>query len=156
MKRKVRPLSNKAITHNSGDDLWNYLYYGVRLPNMDYDDLVAEEESDWFDEGIKWIQSELIDGEMYEVMDNPTYIFTSIGRFANIKYQTFRRLTLQCHTIQGNRGCGVFSMTKEVRDRWGIDLVYDDLPKEAKDLITHSIRTTQIKGKIGRPRKETI
>ena len=141
MKRKVKPLSNKAIAHNSGDDLWNYLYYGVKLPNTDYEDSVVEEESDWYEEGLKWIESELIDGEMYAVMDNPVYVYTSIGRFANIKYKSFRRLTLQCHSISGNRSGGAFSMTKEVRNRWGIELEYDKLPKESKDLITLSIRT---------------
>jgi len=133
-RRQVpKPLSNETIVHNSGEDLWNYLFYGTKLENCDD---TSSDVSDWYDEGIRWILDELLDGEMYEVVeDNPVYVYTSLGRFANIKSKGWRHLNLQCHSIAGNMTGGAFSMTKLVKERWGIELKYDTLHKESKKWI---------------------
>ena len=133
--RRPKHLSNDMVVHNSGDALWNYLFYDTKLDY--YDSVAEEEESDWYDEGVKWIESELLDGEMYKVMDNdPVYAFTSCGRHANIKSQNWKRLNLQCHVIAGNMRGGAISITKLVRDAWGLDITYHSVPQEARDLIS--------------------
>ena len=108
----------------------------TQLSKMSEESDVSSDVSDWYDEGIQWILDELIDGEMYEIMeDNPVYAYTSLGRFANIKSKGWRTLNLQCHTIAGNMTGGAFSMTKIVKERWGIELNYDTLHKESKKWI---------------------
>ena len=92
---------------------------------------------------VKIEDVELVEGEEYLLNDNPAYFITSIGRFGNLKYKAFRKLTLQCHSISGNRSGGAFSMTKEVRDHWGIELTYDTLHPAAKELVTISLRNKQ-------------
>ena len=139
IQRKVKTLSNNAIVWNDGQDLWDYLFHGTKLKN--FEEVV--EESEWLEEGIEWLKSQLVEGEEYLLNDNPVYFITSIGRFGNLKYQAFRKLTLQCHSISGNRSGGAFSMTKEVRDHWGIELTYDTLHPAAKDLVTISLRNKQ-------------
>ena len=146
--RKPKPLSNETIVHNSGEDLWNYLFYGTKL---DFYDESQSDESDWYDEGIKWLEDELLDGEMYQIVEeNPVYAYTSLGRFANIKYQAFRKLNLQCNSIAGNMTGGAFSMTKLVKQRWGIELNYETLHEEAKKHVHIRLMSKQMKENHGK------
>ena len=137
--REIR-LTEKELIHNDGGDIWNYMFYeNARLP---YRQKEQEEEidlDDWYESGLEWLTDELLDGEIFEVLeDNPTYAFTSMGRHANLRKKSFKALTLQGNTIAGNMTGGAFSMSKLVKDRWNITLVYTTLPYEC----TKYIKTT--------------
>lgn len=150
-----KELSDYTIIHNSGQDLWDYLFEGQSLKNFEE----VEEDSPWFDEGIEWLMDELLDGEMYEhYEDNQMYVYTSMGRLGNIKRKAWKRVTLESNTIQGNVTGGAISVTKVVRNRWGIKLEYDKLPKEVtKNIHINRPKQERPEGskKLGRPRKDT-
>ena len=138
-----KELNDEMILYNSADDLWAYLFYGNKLPNM-----FSSEAPEWFDDGIEWITGELLRGEIFaEWPGNQNYIFTNLGRFGNIKKKSFNKMNLQCHTICGNITGGAFSMTKMVRDEWGIELKYETLHPESKKLV--NIRLLPAKKKKG-------
>ena len=137
--REIR-LTEKELIHNDGGDIWNYMFYeNARLP---YRQKEQEEEidlDDWYESGLEWISEELLDGEIFEVLeDNPTYAFTSMGRHANLRKKSFKALTLQGNSIAGNMTGGAFSMSKLVKDKWNIDLHYTTLPYD----VTKHIKTT--------------
>lgn len=130
MKREIKPLTDYAIIHNSGQDLWDYLFEGQRLKNFEE---VKEEEETWYDEGIQWLTDELCKGEVFQVLEeNETYAVTSMGRLANLKRKTFKALVMECHSIQGNITGGAVSVTKMVKEIWNIDLKYENLPVEVQ------------------------
>lgn len=136
--REIR-LTEKEIIYNSGDELWNYMFYEIKLPYRQSEQEGDNELDDWYETGLEWISDELLDGEIFEVIeDNPTYAFTSMGRHANLKKKSFKALTLQGNSIAGNMTGGAFSMSKMVKDRWDIDLDYTTLPYEC---VKH-IKTT--------------
>ena len=137
--REIR-LTEKELIHNDGGDIWNYMFYeNARLP---YRQKEQEEEidlDDWYESGLEWLTDELLDGEIFEVLeDNPTYAFTSMGRHANLRKKSFKALTLQGNSIAGNMTGGAFSMSKLVKDKWNIDLDYTTLPYD----VTKHIKTT--------------
>jgi len=137
--REIR-LTEKELIHNDGGDIWNYMFYeNARLP---YRQKEQEEEidlDDWYESGLEWLTDELLDGEIFEVLeDNPTYAFTSMGRHANLRKKSFKALTLQGNTIAGNMTGGAFSMSKLVKHRWNITLDYTTLPYD----VTKHIKTT--------------
>ena len=135
-QRITKELTNEQIVWNSGQDLWNYLFEGGRLSHYGDGEEELEEENDWFDEGILWIQEELFDGEVYQVLEeNMMYAFTSMGRYCNLKKKQWRKGSLHCNSIMGNITGGSISLSKMARETWGIELVYDNLPKEVKELI---------------------
>jgi len=137
--QRKKELTNDQIIWNDGQDLWDYLFENGRLKNF-YDDEEKEEDTDWFDEGILWLQDEMYDGEIYQILEeNQQYAFTSMGRYCNIKKKQWRKASLHCHSIMGNITGGSISISKMVRDTWSINLNYDTLPKEIKALI--NIRT---------------
>jgi hypothetical protein len=154
-KREVKPLTDYAIIHNSGQDLWDYLFEGQRLKNFEAEE--EEQDSEWYDEGIQWLTDELYRGEVFQILeDNPVYAITSMGRLANIKRKTFKALVMECHSIQGNITGGAVSVTKMVREIWNIDLKYDNLPAEVQMGIRAKKRGNRPpKGTnpMGRPRK---
>jgi len=136
---KGTKLTHKELIYNSGDELWNYMYYDIKLPyrqsEQEEDDII----DDWYEDGLDWLSDELLDGEVFEVMEeNSQYVLTSLGRHANIKKKSFKALTLQGNSIAGNLAGGAFSMSKRVKERWNIDLDYTKLPYE----VTQHIKTT--------------
>ena len=139
---KELKLSEKEIIYNSGGDLWDYMFENQKLPKI-WVDIDDEEEDvkdmDWYDEGIQWLQDELLDGEIFEIFEDfDIYAFTSLGRHANLKKKNFKALTLQGNTIAGNITGGAFSMSKLVKEKWNINLDYTKLPYEC----TKHIKTT--------------
>ena len=132
-------LTEKEIIYNSGDELWNYMFYEIKLPYRQSEQEEDDELDDWYETGLEWISEELLDGEIFEVLeDNPTYAFTSMGRHANLRKKSFKALTLQGNSIAGNMTGGAFSMSKLVKDKWNIDLDYTTLPYD----VTKHIKTT--------------
>ena len=132
-------LTEKEIIYNSGDELWNYMFYEIKLPYRQSEQEEDDELDDWYETGLEWISEELLDGEIFEVLeDNPTYAFTSMGRHANLRKKSFKALTLQGNSIAGNMTGGAFSMSKLVKDRWNITLDYTTLPYD----VTKNIKTT--------------
>ena len=132
-------LTEKEIIYNSGDELWNYMFYEIKLPYRQSEQEEDDELDDWYEAGLEWISEELLDGEIFEVLeDNPTYAFTSMGRHANLRKKSFKALTLQGNSIAGNMTGGAFSMSKLVKDKWNIDLDYTTLPYD----VTKHIKTT--------------
>ena len=136
---KGTKLTHKELIYNSGDELWNYMYYDIKLPyrqsEQEEDDII----DDWYEDGLDWLSDELLDGEIFEVMvEDSQYAITSLGRHANIKKKSFKALTLQGNSIVGNLGGGAFSLSKKVKERWNIDLDYTKLPYE----VSKHIKTT--------------
>jgi hypothetical protein len=136
--REIR-LTEKEIIYNSGDELWNYMFYEIKLPYRQYEEDEDADLDDWYEVGLEWLSDELLDGEIFEVLeDNPTYAFTSMGRHANLRKKSFKALTLQGNSIAGNMTGGAFSMSKLVKNKWNIDLDYTTLPYD----VTKHIKTT--------------
>ena len=132
-------LTEKEIIYNSGDELWNYMFYEIKLPYRQSEQEGDDELDDWYETGLEWLSDELLDGEIFEVLeDNPTYAFTSMGRHANLRKKSFKALTLQGNSIAGNMTGGAFSMSKLVKNKWNIDLDYTTLPYD----VTKHIKTT--------------
>jgi len=128
-------LTEFQLIHNSGADLWDYLFENQPLKYLG-DEEEYNPDDEWYDDGISWLTSELLDGELFEVWeDNDTYAYTSMGRHANLKRQTFKALTLQGNSIAGNMTGGAFSMSKIVKARWDIQLEYTSLPWECRQYI---------------------
>jgi len=143
--REIR-LTEKELIYNNGDELWNYMFYEIKLPYRQSEQEGDADLDDWYEEGIVWLSDELLDGEIFEVLeDNPTYAFTSMGRHANIKKKAFKALTLQGNSIAGNLAGGAFSMSKRVKERWNIDLDYTKLPYEVKQHIKTTNAAKHIK-----------
>ena len=143
---KGTKLTHKELIYNSGDELWNYMYYDIKLPyrqsEQEEDDII----DDWYEDGLDWLSDELLDGEVFEVMEeNSQYVLTSLGRHANIKKKSFKALTLQGNSIAGNLAGGAFSMSKRVKERWNIDLDYTKLPYEVKQHIKTTNAAKHIK-----------
>ena len=131
-------LTPYQLTHNSGADLWDYLFENQPLKYIGDDDLDSD-GPDWYDEGITWLTDELLDGEIFQVFEDADgFAFTSMGRHVNLKKKTYRKLTLQGNTIAGNMNHGAFSMSKLVKATWNIDLDYKTLPYECTQHITTS------------------
>ena len=131
-------LTQHQLIHNSGGDLWDYLFENQPLKYLGDDELDSD-VADWYDEGISWLTAELLDGEIFQVFEeNETFAFTSLGRHVNLKKQTFRALSLQGNSIAGNMNHGAFSMSKLVKETWNIDLDYRTLPYECTKNITIS------------------
>ena len=133
-------LTEKELIHNSGGDIWNYMFYdNATLPYRQYEEDEDVDLDDWYEDGLEWLSDELLDGEVFEVMvEDIQYAITSLGRHANIKKKSFKALTLQGNSIAGNLGGGAFSVSKKVKQRWNIDLDYTKLPYE----VSKHIKTT--------------
>ena len=134
----MRQLSEKELIHNDGSAIWDYLFESQPLPKTFSDYELSSQDGDWFDEGISWLMEELLDGEVFEHFeDDDKFVYTSLGRHINIKKKKYRALTMQGNSIAGNSNGGAFSMTKMVRERWGIELDYRTLPYEcSKHIVT--------------------
>jgi hypothetical protein len=133
-------LNDKEIIYNNGADLWDYMFENQRLPKVwvETNDNQTEDD-DWYDEGLLWLQDELLDGEIFSVFeDYEIYAYTSLGRHANLKKKNFKAMTLQGNTIAGNITGGAFSMSRMVKEKWNITLDYTKLPYEC----TKHIKTT--------------
>ena len=136
---KELKLNDKELIYNDGGDLWDYMFENQKLPKTWVEEIEGDEDMDWYDEGILWLQDELLDGEIFDIFpDYDIYAFTSLGRHANLKKKNFKAMTLQGNTIAGNITGGAFSMSKLVKERWNIELDYKKLPYEC---IKH-IKTT--------------
>ncbi len=141
---KELKLTDYQLIHNSGNDLWDYIFENGYLKHNGPE--IDGTEDDWYDEGISWITDNLLDGEVFEIFeDNETYAYTSMGRHANIKKKEFRKLNLQGNSIAANKQGGAFSMTKMVKSRWNIDLDYVKLPKEVRDGVHTKNASVRIK-----------
>lgn len=131
-------LTTKALIHNSGLDLWNHFYYNTPINHM-YDeegDSSMNDELAWFTEGMDWMKSELLDNEKWAYYDgDDKIIFTSYGRVGNIKKKQWRIIQYQGSVLTTVVKQGGISVSKIVRNEWGIDIDYDTLPDEVKKTI---------------------
>lgn len=145
-------LTSKQVIHNSGGDLWDFIFEGQTLPKMhfDEDEFTLDNTPDWYDNGIDWITEWLQDDEKWEfIKDSDKIIYTSLGRLANIKTQKFKGTSLQGNTIAGNINAGAISLTKLVRESWDIELTYEGIPKDIRCDINMANAAKWIREKYG-------
>ena len=123
-------LTRTQLVHNSGQDIWDYMFENQPLKYKGNDE-DNEEETAFYDESIDWLVENLLDGEVFEIFkDDTNYAFTSLGRHVNLKKRAFKKLALQGNAICGNIKKGAVSLTKLVKETWDIDLDYKKLPYE--------------------------
>jgi hypothetical protein len=150
MVKKVKSLNNYSLIHNSGLELWEYLFEGQKLKNFEE----CEDDAEWFEEGKEWMKQQLLQGEIFEIYEeNNVYAYTNYGRVANIKRKSFKKITKQSHTFQVNFSGGAISLTKMIKEAFGIILNMDDMPEEIRHLVHVTDRTLNPIGSVGRPRK---
>lgn len=123
-------LTHHQLVHNSGGDLWDYLFENQPLKHLGVKE-EDDEKDEWYEQAIDWLTEQLFDGEVFEVMEeDDRYAYTSLGRHANLKKREFKALQLQGNSICGNMKGGAISFSKLVKNRWNIDLDYKTLPYE--------------------------
>ena len=138
-------LTENQLNHNSGQDIWDYMFENQRLQNW-HDEEPVEENDFWFNDAVDWLTEELLDGEVFECFkDDERYAYTSLGRHANLKRKTFKALQLQGNSICGNMKGGAISFTRLVKERWNIDIDYRTLPYECQMEIKTSNASVAIR-----------
>ena len=138
-------LTHKHLVHNSGEDLWDYMFENQPLKYLGLED-EADENAEWYQDSIDWMTEQLLDGEVFATFtQDERYAYTSLGRHINLKKKRFNALMLQGWTIAGNMQQGAFSMTKLVKSKWDIDLDYRTLPEEVRKPIVTSNASKFIK-----------
>lgn len=145
-------LTSKQIIHNSGADLWDFIFEAQPLSNMHFDDdeLTLDNTPDWYDNGIEWVSEWLLDDEKWNfIKDQDKIIYTSFGRLANIERKRFKGTSMQGNTIAGNINSGAISLTKLVRETWGIELTYEGIPRDVRADINMSNAAKWIREKYG-------
>ena len=145
-------LTSKHIIHNSGADLWDYIFENQPLSKMqfDEDEFTLENTPNWYDDGIDWISEWLGDDEKWSFIENSDkIIYTSYGRLANIERKKFKGTSMQGNTVAGNINKGAISVTKLVRQSWGIQLTYEDIPHDIRGSINLTNAAKWIKDKYG-------
>lgn len=139
----MKRLTNKELIHNSGQDIWDYLFEDVKLPRVYQDPELGDVDLSSF---YSWLDSELIGDEEYEDVEwCDAFIVTSHGRVARKKIdnQCWKGVTLQSAKPFATLGSiltheGVnknIAINKEVEKIWGIKLNYYDLPKEVQSQV---------------------
>ena len=149
----MKELTYEMSLNNSGQDIWDYLFENQPLLRVSYSLLENEE---WYQEGIDWINGELLDGEVWEPLENErteVYILTNYGRFANIKRKSFNGIVNNCNSFQGNMSGGAFSVSKVMMEIFNIKLTLSTMHPEAKKHVT-IIDCTPSGKKRGRPSKQ--
>lgn len=142
-------LTEFQLIHNSGADLWDYLFEDQPLRH-----LIGEEqddtEEDWYDEGLEWISEWILPDEKWAFIEyNDKIIYTSYGRLANIERKRFKGTSMQGNTIAGNINKGAISITKLVRETWNIELQYEDIPSDIRGSIMMTNAAKWLKEKYG-------
>ena len=128
-------LTDEMIRTNSGGDLWDYLFEGVPLPKR-ITDSISEEEK-WKSEGIEWVESLLLEDEEYQILEtDDRYAYTSKGRVFNLKYKNKIKLMKYVGSLRCHMGKKTHNMNKLIKDKWGEDVTYETLCKEAKEMVT--------------------
>lgn len=133
-------LNQKTIIHNSGGDLWDHFFYKTPLKYVYSDDEVDDgsfyDDPTWLVQGLKWLESELMDGEQWDYYQNDdSVVYTSMARVANLKKKLWRRTQFQGSIITAVVKQGALSIDKLVKQRWGITIDYYSLPQEVKNTI---------------------
>ena len=144
-------LTNNQRIHNSGEDLWNYMFHGQPLKNVDFEDEDPESDgNDVIDDGIEWLEKQLLEGEEYaQLPDHSHYAITTYARFANLKKKTWKARTIQGETISASHSYGAISLSKFIREFWDIEIIYDDLPKESKEGMSAGNASKRLAEKYG-------
>ena len=86
-------LSQKTINNNSGQDLYDYFFNGIKLKYVYADDKrEVGNHADWEEDGLDWLHEELLEGEEFDFFDGDNkFIYTSFYRVANIKKKTMEK-----------------------------------------------------------------
>jgi hypothetical protein len=136
----MKHLTQNMIVHNSGSDLWDYLFENQKLRGR-YEEDGTEDEAEFIMNSEIWMAENLLEGEEFVWFTrddcNQDVIITNYSRVINMKKKEFRRCqyystnTMQCciHDKQVN----IF--------KWGNDnglnmIPYSLLPDESKQHIT--------------------
>lgn len=138
-------LPQKVIIHNSGQDLWDFMFEHGQLKYYEVDE--EKPESNWFDEGMDWFKSSLLENEQWDFFETEGYVYTSFCRVANIKAKRWLKLQLQASSFLSVVDKKNYTMNKVVREKWGLDWRYDTLPEEAKVYVNTSAYEMKLKRK---------
>lgn len=131
----MQQLSQKTLNSNSGQDLYDYFFNNGKLKYV----FTKEKDNtytnfNWEDEGIDWLEEQLLDGEEWDFFDSERkFIYTSLYRVANIKKKLWRRTQYQGHMVTVVLDYKGISVHRLVKKRWGIQMDYDSLPQLIKD-----------------------
>lgn len=143
-------LTEYQLIHNSGNDLWEYLFESQPLKHLIGDEVDLDQKEDWYDAGLEWLSEELLQDEKWAfIEDNDKIIYTSYGRLANIERQRFKGTSMQGNTIAGNINKGAISVTKLVRLTWNIELLYEEIPNEIRGNISMTNAAKWLREKYG-------
>lgn len=130
-------LTQHQLIHNSGQDLWDYFFNSVPLKFVKEEggEDVLTDEPKWMVEGLEWLHSELLDGEKFEYYENEIFVYTIFGRIGNLKKKQWKKTQMQgAHITTAVDRVGI-SVSRIVKEKWGVQLDYYSLPKEVKDTI---------------------
>ncbi len=143
-------LTYYQLNHNSGADLWDYMFEDQPLKHLYGDEMDIEQKEDWYDEGLDWISEWLLPDEKWAFIEHSDkVIYTSYGRLANIERKKFKGTSMQGNTIAGNINKGAISITKAVRETWNIELKYEDIPSDIRGNIGMTNAAKWIREKYG-------
>jgi hypothetical protein len=143
-------LTDYQLVHNSGQDLWDYLFENQPLQHLYGEEEDMDQQPDWYDAGLEWISEWILTDEKWSfVEDSDKIIYTSYGRLANIERKKFKGTSMQGNTIAGNINKGAISLTKLVRETWNIELQYEDIPSSIRGSIMMTNAAKWLKEKYG-------
>jgi hypothetical protein len=143
-------LTEYQLNHNSGADLWDYMFEGQSLKHLIGDEGDPDKKDDWYDEGLDWISEWILPEEKWSfIQDSDKIIFTSYGRLANIHKKRFKGTSMQGNSISGNINKGAISITNAVRETWNIELTYEDIPSDIRGSVIIGNAAKWIKEKYG-------
>ena len=143
-------LTDYQLVHNSGQELWDYLFENQPLQHLYGEEEDMDQQPDWYDAGLEWISEWVLTDEKWSfVEDSDKIIFTSYGRLANIERKKFKGTSMQGNTIAGNLNKGAISLTKLVRETWDIELKYENIPSDIRGSIVMSNAAKWLKEKYG-------
>ena len=150
-------LSQKTINNNSGQDLYDYFFNGIKLKYVYADDQrEIDSDVDWEEAGMDWLQEELLDGEEFEFFDgHNSFIYTSLYRVANIKKRLWRKTQYQGQMVTVVLQHKGLSVHRLVKKRWGIEMDYDSLPQIVKDGMNSATYFNKLKNKKEQNAKKT-
>ena len=142
-------LSQKTINNNSGQDLYDYFFNGIKLKYVYADDKrEVGNHADWEEDGLDWLHEELLDGEEFDFFDGDNkFIYTSFYRVANIKKKLWRRTQYQGQMVTVVLNFTGISVHRFVKKRWGIEMDYDSLPQIVKDGLNSATYFNKLKNK---------
>lgn len=135
----MKHLTQRMIVHNSGQDLWDYLFENQKLRNYEVDSEKSEE--DFIMESEMWMAENLLEGEDFAwyIAEDGTQntIITNYCRIINMKKREFRRCQYYSkNTIQTSINEKVVNIVKWIKENMGDVVEYEYLPDESKQHIT--------------------